>query len=259
MHVFSEEREQALIGGWKKLGLKVTHQYQQLEYMGRRVTIAYLKVRNPKTGVSISMIPWFMLPGRPYPVFTYIYSVWHYHKTGEKSLKESAAATGKLFGITGLNKSTVSRTIKAMECFIDISLINEPPGTDGQGMPSGKDMLGCVPEILKGCRTAASLEEEFAGKVKPLPAPVRCKEAVIGLLGGIRDGYAQIMKTKEPAGGKSRDDRKRPARPRNKNKRVQRPTDFVGDRELVTIRRGFIAECRKTIMGAAAKYHRFLF
>jgi len=259
LHVFSKKQEQRLIGAWKKHGLTVTHKYQQMEYMGRRVTIVYLKVRNPKTGVSISMIPWFMLPGRPFPVFVYIYSVWHYHKKGEKSLKESAAATGKLFGITSLNKSTVSRTIKAMENFIDVSLIDEPPGTDEQELPSDMDVLEYVQKILKGYRTVESLEEEFAEKVKQLPVPVRCKEAVIGLLSGIRDGYAQIIKTKEPVGGKSRDYRKRPARPRNKNKRVQRPPDFVDDHKLGTIRKGFIAECRKIILGATAKYHRFLF
>jgi hypothetical protein len=63
--------------------------------MESSVIIKYLQVLNPKTDVSISLIPWFLLSGRPYPVFIYIYANWHYESFGKKSMKQSAIATGK--------------------------------------------------------------------------------------------------------------------------------------------------------------------
>jgi hypothetical protein len=131
LHVFSEEREREMIKVWRQLGLKVAYHYQQIEYMRCNVMITYLRVFNPATDINISLIPWFMLPpNRPYPIFVYVYSIWYYHITGKKSLSQSAAAAGKLFGIDSLNKSTVCRSIKSLEGFIDISRIDRPLSVD---------------------------------------------------------------------------------------------------------------------------------
>jgi len=142
LHVFSEAQEKEMIGHWARFGLKATYRSQKITYMNTDIAIIYLHVRDPVAGVGISLILWFMLPGRPYPVFVYIYAIWHYHVTEKKSLSESACAAGRVFGVNGLNKSTVSRNIKAFEGFIEVSSIGRPLAAECQDATSDEEILG---------------------------------------------------------------------------------------------------------------------
>jgi len=262
LHVFSRDNEFSMISNWARLGFDATYRSQQIDYMGHRLTIKYLNVRNPNTGVNISLIPWFMLPGRRYLIFVYIYAIWHYFAKGKKSLKETAAATAKLFSINGFNKSTVSRSIKAMEGFIDVSGIDRRLSAAGQGTPDGQapeDADGRVAEILTGFPSVESFEKAYGSTVNHLPDAVNSRATVDTVLGGVPIGHSEIIKRGEPGGRKAHDGRRRPPRPRRAGSgRVQRPLEFVGYPQRERIRKEFIEICKYIVLDAAATYHQFL-
>ena len=257
--VFPEEREQLLISHWTKLGFIITHHSQNIDYMHKRVTVTYLKVKNPATGISISLLPWFMLPDRPFPVFIYIYAIWHYNRTGKKSLSQSAAAASKLFGVKVLHKSTVSRSIKALENIINTSQVNRPLAVDKPELPSNEELTKLIPEILSNTSSIESLEERYQGMVKHLPPPITSPGSVPHALSGIPHKYSKVIKDKEAPIGKPRDTRRRPPRPRDsKSKHVQRLPEFVSFAQLEQTRKDFIEICRCLVFDAAVSYHRFL-
>ena len=266
LHVFPHDREQSLIAEWTRLGYTVRHQRQQIDYMGKLVTIKYLTIRNPVTGISMSLIPWFMLPGRRYLIFIYVYAVWHYHITCQKSLEESAKATGKMFKIEKFNKSTVCRSIKAMENIIDISLIEKPLAASMQDMPCGHAALlpeeaaiGLGREILMNCPSAESMKESHGGTVKELPDPVNRKATISFVLSGIPADHSRMIIHSEPGKRKGQDFRKRLPRARKKKEYpVQRNIRFLEHSEREAKRKAFIENCRYLVLDAAVTHHRFL-
>ena len=258
--VFPKKLEQLLIKQWEQLGLIITQHSQKVDYMHCGVSITYLKVRNPETRTSISFLPWFLLPDRPYPIFIYIFAIWHYHNTNEKSLSQSAAAAGKIFGVPSLNKSTVSRNIKALDNIIDISRFNRPLSVKQPVLPSDEELINLVPEILSSALSIDSLEEKYEEMIKQLPMPINSTEAVRHVLSNIPIEHSKIIKDKEVIRRVTRDIRKRPPRPRPpKSKCVQRPLEFISFWQLEQKRKDFINDCRHLVLDAAVSYHRFLF
>ena len=264
-HVFTEEQEKSMLNAWRQHGFEVTYHSQKMDYMGRHFSIKYMEVLNPKNGMNVSLIPWFLLPGRPFPVFVYLYAVWHYNITEKKSLKDSADATGKLFKIDKFHKSTVCRNIKAMENFIDASKIDEPLNIIDLVTPSGQpfwqtneEMIAYVSEVLMGCPSMESLKESYGDMVRKLPDPIR--PTMLHVLSNIPVEHSTIFKSGDSiARRKPRDARIRPSRPRNKGaKRVQRRDDFVDSVQIEKTRKAFIEFSCNIVLDAAVKYHRFL-
>jgi hypothetical protein len=176
LRVFSGEREKALTRLWADAGLTLEYHRQQMEYMHHQVIIVYPQISSPATSISVSLILWFMLPNRPYPVFVYLYAIWHYHNTGQESQQRSAKAASKLFGISSLNKSTVCRSIKAMRDFLGLSQIDRPLSGGYPETTSDEEMIGRILEVLRGCPSIELLEEVYRGKVRRLPGPVNSKD-----------------------------------------------------------------------------------
>jgi hypothetical protein len=207
----------------------------------------------------VSLTPWFLIEGRPYPVFLYIYAIWHYHANGKKSLKQSAVAAGKLFGVESFNKSTVSRSIKAMAHFIDATNIDRPLADNNSGFPCHDEIIEQVPKMLNDRKLVESLEEMHPELIANLPDPVRDTATADNIFSAIPAKLSRIIKCQEPAGRKSRDIRKRAARPRAKKpKRVQRHFVFAEHRQLEETRIAFIEICCGLVLDAASTYHRFL-
>jgi hypothetical protein len=258
-----------MTGLWTGLGMTVTYHRQQVELVDR-ITIAYMKVQNPQTGLSISMMPWFVVVGRPYPIFAYIYAIGHYQKAEVKSLGETAAAVRKLFGISGFHKSTVSRSLSAMAGFIDASGLDRPLAAEGlkkagsaasRAEPDkpGESAIDAISEILASYPSLEALEREIGDKARRLPKPIKRADRVAHALCGIPDGQFEIIIRGEPCARPPPDRRKRPPRPRSRRpKPVQRPLNFVGYPQREEERRAFIAICRHLALDAAVKYHRFL-
>jgi hypothetical protein len=269
--VFSNEEEKDMFSRLTAMGMTVTYHSQQVELLDR-ITITYMKVQNPHTELSVSLIPWFVIAGRPYPIFTYIYAIGHYRRSEKKSLEESAAAVRKLFGINSFHKSTVSRSLSAMEDFIDASHLDRPLTVEALKKPkhlsdsqAGVDhsfvesVIKQVSEILTVYPSLEALENELGEKIKRCPEPVKRVDKISHALSGIPDEQFNVIIHCEPSGSPSRNRRKRPPRVYKKElKRVQRSLRFVDYAKREDKRRTFITICRHLTLDAAIKYHRFL-
>ena len=259
--VFSNDDMQAMSRHWTRLGLTVTYHRQQMGYyMQRKITITYPQVSDPATGMRVSLIPWFMLPGRPHPIFAYIYAIWHYRTSGEKSQRLSAAATEKLFGIDGFNKSTLCRSLRAGGIF-EILQQDMPQTAIGCEMASNEDLIEYIPRLLKGCPSIKTLKEMLGGNTGQLSESVSDTENVRGALSGVPHEYLKVIKEngQGSANGKANDSRKRPSRPRSECKRPKRRAlQFAPKPQIEYIRKGFITYCCSFVMSAAMTYHQVL-
>jgi len=259
LHVFSLDYEQELIRTWEAKGLKCTYRRQRLEYMRKSVTIIYIEVSNPQTGVRLSLIPWFMLPGRPYPIFVYLYAICHYNNSVQKSMMLSALATKQLYKISGFSKSTISRAIKVMGPFISSLQMDKPISIEEPEIASAAETIDCISELLENSQAIKSLKEAFGTKAACLPPVIRRGKSIAHALSLIPNELFMVIKEKGPEPKKNRDTRKRPARQRiRKTLSVKRKPDFVENHRLEQIRLKFISLCKAIVLNAAVMYHRFL-
>jgi len=261
LHVFSEGYERELIRKWRSMGFEFGYRSQRLEYIGRDVTVKYLEVSNPQTGIKISLIPWFLAPGRPFPIFVYLYAVWHYNNSEQKSMQLSVMATRKLFRISNFSKSTLSRTIKFMEPLLSSFQMNSPLPAEEPEIPSAAETINCISELLKNCQSIEAIEKATGIKAVCLSPPIRRKNNVSYALSLIPNELSNVIKEKKPGPEKGSDSRKRPARPRKRPQErppVQHVPDYVEFHERERIRRAFIHLCEAIVLNAAVSYHRFL-
>jgi len=260
LHVLADKQEQAMVSRWEEMGFMVTYRSQKISYMHRSVAVIYPQISKPAANIKISLLPWFMLPSRPYPVFVYIYAVWHYHSAEKKSQKETAAATGKLFGIRSFNKSTVSRSIKIMENIIDLAGIDKPLAVDEPKLPSDSELFEHIPKILNGFTTIEEIKEQYGEAVKRLPTPINGGGLVQRVLSGIPAEYSKIITPeREPVKRRFIDMRKRPPRRRNREKgQKPKPIVFVDDAQIRKTRNGFIKICRRLVLNSVVTYHTYL-
>jgi len=259
LQALPSEEMQAIAKCCERHGLELKHYSQRMEYMHRKVTVAYPQISSPATGMKVSLVPWFTLPDRPYPVFAYIYAIWHYNTSEKKSQRLSAAAAGKVFGIGSFNKSTVCRNLKAMERLSESVQIGSPASAGTARAQTTKEVIGCIPEILKSCPPTESLKEMLGGNVAPIPESANSPHKLTNALDAIPQEYSQVIMETAPAGTRKRDARKRPARPRKQpGNDVQRILRFADSEKIESIRRGFIAACRIMVIDSAAVYHKFV-
>jgi len=246
---------QPMADRWRRLGLDVAYLTHQMEYMGEKVTITYPQISNAATDMKISLIPWFLLNGRPYPVFAYAYAAWHYRTTDGASQQKTAETTGRLFGIESFHKSTVCRTIGLMEGIFGLSSADGPQGPEARGAPSPQELAELVPRILEVRASIEALGEMCGGKAKRMPGPPRPRT-----FDDIPCEYSNVIKeAPPPARAARRDGRKRPARPRRGAPKRKRPRPESADpAHIEKIRKGFIAILREATIGAAIAYHRLL-
>jgi hypothetical protein len=227
--------------------------------MDKRVYIKYLAVSNSQTKVQISLVPWFILPGRPFPIFAYVYAVWHYDSSEQKSMQQSAEATEELFGIDGFSKSTISRTIKVMEQLISNFQMDSPLPTTEPEILSAAPAIGCISELLKNCQSIESLKNALWAKSACLPPTIRNSNNISYALSLIPNELSMVIKDSGASPEKARDGRKRKPRQRvRKTEPVKRCLDFVEFRKREEIRRTFIALCKAYVLNAAVLFHHFL-
>jgi len=92
----------------------------------------------------IVIIPEFIVPGRPYPLYVYMHAIDLYSSDPEKSQRKAAEETRKFFGLTTFAHTTLGRALKAF-----IRVIDECTMTPNEG----------------------SAETAAGGEVKPLRFP----------------------------------------------------------------------------------------
>jgi len=63
----------------------------------------------------VIVIPWFLIPGRPYPIQVYLYACALYSATPEIGQRGVAKSTREKFKLDNFSHSTVSRSFKSFE------------------------------------------------------------------------------------------------------------------------------------------------
>jgi len=66
-------------------------------------------------GSSVIVIPWFLIPGRPYPIQVYLYACGYYSSNPDMGQRAAAEATRTAFNLKKFSHSTVSRSFRAFE------------------------------------------------------------------------------------------------------------------------------------------------
>jgi hypothetical protein len=87
-------------------------------------------------GGFVVVIPWFLIPGRPYPVQVYLYASGLYSANPAMGQRAAAKATRAEFGLEKFSHSTVSRSFAAFEQSRKLGLTlryGEEVGIDGTG------------------------------------------------------------------------------------------------------------------------------
>jgi len=253
--VFSDKQEKELTASWCESGYEYAFHYQTLEFMNKRISVKYPVVKKQKSETSVSLIPWCMLPGRPYPVFVYAYANWHYSMTGQKSMILSTNAAGKVFGVASFNKSTLCRLRKDKS--ISGMLTGYTETAAEQTAPYNGDISVYVSELLEH---SAQIKKIYMQSGDPDAQPKSGAEFTIDALSSVPDKLSKVIIDSPPARYIIHDKRKRPPRSRNngQTKRVQRQIVYVDPVQMGYIRNEFLALCKAAVMDAAVKYHRFL-
>jgi len=188
-----------------------------------------------------------------------MYAIWHYNSSEKKSQRLSAAAAGKVFGIDSFNKSTLCRNLKAMERLSQSIQTGSPAPAGAARALTTKEVIGRIPGILNGRPSTEPLGEMLGGNVAPIPESASSKHNLTHALDAIPQDYSQVIIGTAPAGNRKRDKRSRPARPRKRpGNGVQRILRFADSSKIESIRRGFIAACRSTVIDFASEYHKFV-
>lgn len=108
-HVQGTDLEKQCLGaGYQRYERSYKIRYKYKEY-----TVICLEFRDDKNGSEpIVIIPEFLVPRRPYPVFIYLYAIDLYSGAPEKGQRWAAAETRKQFGLASFAHTTLGRALK---------------------------------------------------------------------------------------------------------------------------------------------------
>jgi len=109
-HTYQIDEDNNLNQKYQGDGYQKRERIYQLTYQYHIYTIICPEYRKQTDIVLI--IPEFLLPGRPYPIYVYLYAIEDYSKNPDKSQRHSAEATRKQFGLTTFAHTTLGRAIK---------------------------------------------------------------------------------------------------------------------------------------------------
>lgn len=85
----------------------------KIKYQRKEYSVICLEFRYDKNGDEpIVIIPEFLIPGRPYPVFIYLYAIDLYSRSPEKGQRWAAGETRKHFRLDTFAHTTLGRALK---------------------------------------------------------------------------------------------------------------------------------------------------
>ena len=297
LHVFSEAYEERVTRRWRGHGYERTYRRQSMEYMGRTVTIKYLHVINPETKVGVSLIPWFMLPKRRYPVTTYIFAAWYSTLPEEKAgVRKTGEVVRELFRLNTFDPSTVWRACAQISRIFGEQVENDGPlSIQEPKIATTAAIMDRVNEFLEKCTSAETIEDNKnrgTDEFKAQPRPAAAENAVqenedqegagqdknssnhVGntntatanradavsarILGNIPVELAKVTRP-EPVKQSKQDRRDRPARPRGE--RLPKEPEgslLIESGELKKKRDELTMVCMNMVLNAVCLYHKFL-
>jgi hypothetical protein len=104
----------------------------------------------------IVILPDFLIPGRPYPVYVYLFAIRLYSTHPEKGQRWAAAETRKQYGLSTFAHTTLGRAMKAFVRNIE----EDAPTTDGGA--EGTSIAAAKPSGFPTVRATASIREKAA-------------------------------------------------------------------------------------------------
>jgi hypothetical protein len=124
------------------------------------------------------IVPSFMVPGRPYPIYVYIYAVGFYIANPDMGQREAARQTKEYFGLETFSHTTLGRAMKKIELLIhdeanepDEAVIEiETQQPDSKRFPTVKEMRKRKEEVLSYIKKATGEEGLSLPEPKP-PQP----------------------------------------------------------------------------------------
>jgi hypothetical protein len=107
----------------------------QLKYLHKEYVVLCPEFRNDAE--SIVLVPEFLVPGRPYPVYVYMYAIDLYSGAPEQGQRWAAEETRKQFGLSSFAHTTLGRALKAFICIIGGN-VTQSHGSDAEMPEDGK-------------------------------------------------------------------------------------------------------------------------
>ena len=128
----------------------------------------------PSGESSALIIPEFLIPGRPYPIYVYIYGMVLYSSNPTMGQREAAEKTRKRFGLEKFCHTTLGRAMKTLEALINSSgkkpdqdnEVKEPPrpvGSNASGAPMQPGRFPSVELTAERRDTVLSYLKEASG------------------------------------------------------------------------------------------------
>jgi len=139
-------------GFFEQAELMRYHRYQ-IEYVNKQ-EIVCPRYRQAD-GTEVVVIPWFLIPGRPYPIQIYQYACSLYSTNPELGQRGVAEATRKKFNLTTFSHSTVSRSFRRIEQSRKLA-VESRFGADAW------DFLGGLPVLVVGAAAKADATQEVS-------------------------------------------------------------------------------------------------
>jgi hypothetical protein len=144
-------------------GYKRSERRYKLNDQYKEFTVICPEFRNAaKCAEPIVLIPEFLVPGRPYPVYVYMYAIDLYSGAPEKGQRWAAEETRKYFGLTSFAHTTLGRALKAFICIIDREAM-EPYGGDTEMSEGGKKSN--FPTVQSTARLRKQAKRIFQGRL----------------------------------------------------------------------------------------------
>jgi len=131
-------------------------------------------------GIKYLIVPEFMIPGRPYPVYVYMYAISLYSSNPKMGQREAAEKTGKRFGIEKFSHSTVCRAMKRLEALIKTDGNEpEPDSETKESQQPDASRFPSVEDTGKRRETVLSYLKEASGQDSQLiQAPSEPKPSI---------------------------------------------------------------------------------
>ena len=144
----------------------VKHSFKRYRFEGKRAKYEVIcQVFTDSNGDKAILIPYYLIPGRKYPIYVYIYAIELYCSNPKISQRKAAEETKKRFNLEKFSHTTVGRAFKALEK--SIAQETRPAQSGGAANPAQTECDGAQPsaDAPQG-RMFPSIRDTYARREK---------------------------------------------------------------------------------------------
>jgi hypothetical protein len=144
-------RNEVLESRYLVAGYQVHERRYQIKIQHKTIVVTCTEFRSGAMSIKpIVIIPEFLVPGRPYPLYVYLYAIDLYSRSPEKGQRWVAGETRKRFGLATFAHTTLGRALKAL--IRSIGAEDDAPPMVCSGVPEAD--VGDKPEFQSVRSTA---------------------------------------------------------------------------------------------------------